>query len=277
MKRKIIRTLSLLLAFILINCTNVFAYAPGDGVYDPGSSDFYNAGRENNDVDSVLSITPEFAEQIAAKEASLLQTDSSKATSYASSCFISNIVQYPQETSYYCGPAAVKSILSGVGNTTVTQSTLAGSSYLKTSVYGNTPWYITNGSSTSDYPAYNTLHAFTTYNYYPYPYGTLGTPPTSTGLSLRIKQTTSYGYGVLACGESQASYSHASHMPGYPTSSNIGHWVAVNGYMDDGNTIWIVDPISGSSAISWSGNVSAYYTVTLTKFTAFVAPRGIFW
>ena len=96
-------------------------------------------------------------------------------------------------------------------------------------------------------------------------------------LSLRVRATTSQGHGVLACGESKADYNHLSHMPGYTTSYNVGHWVAIDGYKDDGNTIWIVDPINGCSAISWNTNVSKYYSITLSKFTAFVSPRGIFW
>lgn len=139
----------------MINCSVVLAYAPGDGIYDPNSSDFYNAGRELNQEKNIPNITPEFSQLIEEKEATLYHEDGS------------------------------------------------------------------------------------------------------------IKGT--------------ADYNHLSHMPGYTTSYNVGHWVAIDGYKDDGNTIWIVDPINGCSAISWNTNVSKYYSITLSKFTAFVAPRGIFW
>lgn len=278
MKNKFSNVVIFVLCLMLINAMSAFAFAPGDGVYDADSSDFYNAGRENNQRNSVPAVTQEFAELIAEKEATLYPENGLHSTdSYPSSYRVAAVVQYPQDYSYYCGPAAVKSVLAGEGNTTITQATLAGDSYLQTDKYSNTPWYITDGSSNSDYPVYNTLRAFTSYAYVPYPSGALGTPPTSPKLSLMIKCTTSQGHGVVANGESKASATHASHMPGYTTASNIAHWVAVDGYEDDGDTIWIVDPVSGSSAISWSANVTRYYSVTLEKFTAFVAPRGIFW
>jgi len=276
MKRLI--TVLLTTSMILMIAVGAFAFAPGDGVYSPGSSEFYNAGRALTRSFSTPVISHEFARLVEEKEATLTQGNGLlRAAASNSSHRISSIVQYSQENSYYCGPAAVKSVLAGEGNTTVTQKTLAGKSYLKTDTYSSTPWYITNGSSFSDYPVYNTLRAFTTFIYVPYPSGSLGTPPPSDGLKTRIMSTISSGHGVVANGQSAASSSAASHMPGYTTSNNIAHWIAVDGYKDSGNTIWIVDPINGCSGISWNGNVSRYYSITLAKFTAFVAPRGIFW
>lgn len=280
------------IGIVLSSAVSVYAIVPGNGFYAPDSTEPYEAGRTNTQSGESV-ISQEFAEIIAEKEAALVAAESMSAASAASAASavaaeasgvsLNNTFQFPQEKSYYCGPAAVKSVLYNEGgptgslNYSITQSTLASSSYLKTDANNNTPWYMNNGSTFSDYPVYNTLHALTSFNYIPYPAGQLGTAPTAANLKSRVVSTTSLGHAVVADGLSAASSTATSHMPGYTTSESVVHWVAVNGYMDDGDTIRIVDPINGCTAISWNANVSKYYTVSLSKFTAFVATKGIFY
>jgi hypothetical protein len=276
------KLISVLLIFgvLLLSPINAFAVVLGDGEVD--SSEELN---RIVSIDTAIAKKPvidrEFAALIAAKEATLNppSTDVLRAAaSYPSSVRLAGVIQYAQETGSFCGPAAVKSLLKNEG-ITVSQTTLAGSSYLKTNTYGSTPWYITNGSTLSQYPVYNTLHAYisSSFLYLPYPSGQLGAAPPAAELKNRIMYTTSSGHAIIADGVSNSSTSSTSHLPGYPTTSNISHWIVSDGYSNSGSSIWIVDPVSGASSVSWSGGVSRYYSITLTKFTAFVAPRGIFW
>ena len=78
-------------------------------------------------------------------------------------------------------------------------------------------------------------------------------------------------HGVLACGRSTGD--NDSKLPGYP-NDYIGHWLAIDGYRDYGNIIYIVDPAK-SDVISWSKNISAYYSVSAKKLAKFCETRGI--
>lgn len=196
---------------------------------------------------------------------------------YSSTSCILNMVQYPQEKNYYCGNGTARSILMYKGYN-CSQTTLAGNSYLKTEQYGNTPWYLSNGDSDSQFPMVNTLRGITGFYYVPAPYGNAGANPISaTELSEKVVYTTSQYYGVAICGTSMASSSHASHLPNYPTNTNIGHWIASNGYKNSGSTICIVDPVANSPAVSWGSNVSPKYDISNTKAAVFAATKGIIW
>lgn len=199
-----------------------------------------------------------------------------------SSWRISDLYQVPQEKNYWCGCAAAKSILDNIG-IVKTQTQLASNTYLQTERFGSTPWYITNGNEFSQFPMATTLMDVqyevgnSAFGYVPSPLGAAGTNP------LTVEQCKSYvmsttsafgdGYGVAACGASQNVTGYR--LPGYP-ASYIGHWIVSDGYKDNGNTIWIVDPAK-SSAVSWSGSISAYYSISATLFRNFIQPRGIIW
>lgn len=132
---------------------------------------------------------------------------------------------------------------------------------------------MSNGNSTSQFPAAVYLSNYTSHSYVPYPYGNAGaTTITSAALSTRIVPTIYGGNGVVCCGQSAPSGS-TSHLPGYP-EWNVGHWIVVRGYEDNGAFYNIADPAK-SSAVSWSGNISAYYRISGTKLAAFASNRGI--
>lgn len=195
-----------------------------------------------------------------------------------SSYTISNFNHYPQSYSNYCGSATAYMILKAKGVNSVTQDSLANGD-LKINIYNETPWYITNGNSFSEFPMFNALNNAQCSKYYiPSPLGNAGSNPLSVdNCKAYIVSCTSYGNGVALCGTSKASSSHASHMPGYTTAYDVGHWVACYGYTSNGSNVKIADPISGCSAISWSSGVSATYYITAEKCQAFIAPKGMLW
>lgn len=217
-------------------------------------------------------------------QSKLLQSETRTATyeGTPSSWRISGLKQVPQERNYWCGCAAAKSILDCIG-IIKTQTQLASDTYLKTERFGSTPWYISNGNEFSQFPMATTLMnaqrevGNSVFSYVPSPLGVAGANP------LTVEQCKSYvmsttsafgkGYGVAACGASQNVTGYR--LPGYP-ASYIGHWIVSDGYKDNGNTIWIVDPAK-SSAVSWSGSISAYYSIPATLFRNFIQPRGIIW
>jgi hypothetical protein len=43
-----------------------------------------------------------------------------------------------------------------------------------------------------------------------------------------------------------------------PTNADIGHWVAVHGYKDSGDTSYYADSVHGTTFWSWSDNVPAH-------------------
>lgn len=268
------RIICIIMSICILTTVSVFAAdseappvcaAPGDGVWEPSSAD-------HMEVSEPCELSQELTDLINEKENSLLMRSRA---SYPVNVRLSAMPQFPQEKSYYCGCSAVKSILANKG-VSKSQAFLAGSSYLKTEYYGNTPWYITNGSSTSDYPVIVTLNNLQSFHYAPYPSGSLGTAPSQTELKNKIMFTTSQGYGVAACGKSKSVASDLSHLPNYP-AKDIGHWLSVDGYNNSGSEIWVIDPVANSPAISWSGNINPYYTRSLSRFTAFVSSRGIIW
>lgn len=195
-----------------------------------------------------------------------------------SSYTISNFNQYSQLYSNYCGPATAYMILKAKGVSSISQSSLANGD-LKVNVYGETPWYISNGNSFSEFPMFNALNNAQGSKYYiPSPLGNAGSNPLSVDkCKSYIVSCTSNGNGVALCGTSKASNSHASHMPGYTTAYDVDHWVACYGYTSNGNNVKIADPVAGCSAIGWSSGVSATYSITAEKCQAFIAPRGMLW
>lgn len=195
-----------------------------------------------------------------------------------SSYTISNFTHYTQSNGSYCGPATAFMILKKMGVSNITQKSLANGD-LKVNDFGNTPWYITNGSSSSDFPMFNALNNAQGSKYYiPSPLGNAGANPLSVDkCKSYIMSCTSNGNGVALCGISKASNSHTSHMPGYTTAYDVGHWVACYGYTSNGSYVKIADPVAGCSDVGWSSGVSPTYSITAEKCQAFIAPRGMLW
>jgi hypothetical protein len=212
-----------------------------------------------------------------------VQTDSITYTTRSSATLpsmyvIQNFYQTPQTKSYYCGPATAQMILQAIG-ITKTQSYLAGNNFLQTEIYCSTPWYLTDGSTSSQFVMATTLNNIQSYRYYtPSPLGNAGCNPlTVDQCKSKIMSTTSSGYGVALCGESKAGINEPSHLPGYPTNETIQHWLACRGYYGNGNYIWIVDPAYDGEGVSFANNINGTYAIQASQVQAFIAPRGMIW
>lgn len=181
-----------------------------------------------------------------------------------------NMPHYPQETDYYCGYAAIQSILAEAG-IYQSQTQIAEGSH---NTYSSLPWYYSDYSSLSQYPARVYLKNNTGYNYVPFPLAVAGSTSISKAdMEYKVVFTIDQGYGVLVAGESRGG--ETSCLPGYP-SHTVNHWIAINGYSSSGASIKVVDPAK-SSAVWWSEGISSNYSVSSTTMSAYASARGIIW
>lgn len=166
-----------------------------------------------------------------------------------------NVVQYPQETAYYCCPAACKSVIRVKNSNPPSQNTLA--SLLGTNTQGT-------GFGPS-IPA--TLNRYiTTVGAYELKYFT-----NINDIRSNIHMTIDGNFALVANGLSELDNSY---LPNYP-KRQVYHYIAVRGY--DSNNIYIVDPAAntGLSEMWEFSKVVPYYSVNERKFMDFVSPRGI--
>lgn len=186
---------------------------------------------------------------------------------------IAGILQVAQERNYWCGYAAMKSLLDYEG-VVMTQTEIANKTWTPNDAC---PWYKANGDSRDQFPVPSVLKEVTGFDYAPYPYGNAGgTDLTASMITPKVVSTIDLGHGLLACGESYRTYDkEGSRLPGYPRTS-ITHWVAIDGYKSYGDEVWIVDPAK-SSVISWADNIDKYYSISADKLASFATMRGIVW
>jgi peptidase C39-like protein len=184
-----------------------------------------------------------------------------------------DIFQVPQETDFWCGYAAIKSLLD-YKDIDKTQSTIADEVYGQDS---SCPWYLSNGDSRDQFPVPIYLTDEINFVYAPYPYGAAGsTDVEASDIDWRIISTIDSDHGLVVCGTSYGNkLNDPSILPGYP-AREIGHWLAIDGYKSDGDEIWIIDPAK-SDEVYFSDDIDAYYSVTTAKLAAFVESKGIVW
>ncbi len=221
---------------------------------------------------------PEIEKLINQKEADMEKYFQMKQARALSENMITAILQHPQETGNWCGFSSIQSLLEG-RNISISQSIIVNeipsvtnfSSYNLNS--NGCPWLMVHGNDVSQFPAAVYLNnKLGNFYYAPYPYGDAGTTTlTEANIRARVVYDIDKGYGVMVCGTSYANGD--SHLPNYPLSE-IGHWIVIRGYRDNGNTLLKVDP-AHSDAVSWGGNVAPYGTVPIKTLTAFAQPKGI--
>lgn len=175
-----------------------------------------------------------------------------------------DLYQQPQQTSYYCGPATVASIL-GAKNLHYSQSDLA--SYLGTTTAG-TAWY--NGGNS--YPVRDVLNSLeNTFYYAVYPASTNSTSQ----LSYKVKYSIDRDYGVAA--NIYEVYNGTYSLPGH-SGRTIEHWIPIDGYYNNGSSIHYAEPIYNATSISWYKNVtSAYSTVPDYVMSYVIWEKGLVW
>ena len=171
------------------------------------------------------------------KPASLMPKAALATAAVASRSLVAN--QVPQQTSYWCGPAAVHEALNARGIGT-TQSGLA--SALGTTTNG-TAWY--TGSS---YPVPTTLNNKLGNAYY-YP--------------------TNVSY-------SPTSTEKATFQTDLVSDIDNGYFEA-RGYADYGASTMYEDSVHGATSVSWSASVPAYSTLSSSTITTIVGGRGYVW
>lgn len=173
-----------------------------------------------------------------------------------SSKYITSLLQEPQQTNYWCGPAAVAEIVKSKG-VSLTQSQAA--SYMGTTTNG-TDWY--NGT----YPIRDALNHFLNTSYYE-PYGTsVSASVFKTNLAYDID----HGWGIAGDAYEVVG---GPHLVGHP-NANIFHWFAIDGYSNSADSTHYADSVSGATSISWNGSVPKYSTMSTSTIAVICDGRG---
>lgn len=181
------------------------------------------------------------------------------------------LVQQPQQTYYYCGPAAASEVL-GVRGVNVSQGTLAGNSYLKTNADGGTNW--------SPQVMQPTLNTLTNSGYYVPVNGSGGGGGGFSSSTWQSDLTWDVDNGWAIAGNTvEYSGSQNPHLVGHPANLTIYHWIGIYGYQNYGNFTMYADSIHGTNFWpSWDGNVPAYTTdYPSSTMTTLLNGRGFVW
>lgn len=190
---------------------------------------------------------------------------------------LTGLKQFPQETEFYCGYACLQSALNYHG-IDKTQQEIASEAYKTTE---GLAWFTGSealATNANYYPASQYLNPCVGHNFAPY--STYFGDYTKEELSdLLLKNISTLREPVLICGISSHDTFEDSHLAGYPTTSDISHWIIVYGIKWNNEQQMVTevsfrDPAK-SNAISWSGSISASATVPLNKIYAFSCGHGI--
>ncbi len=178
-----------------------------------------------------------------------------------------DMIQQPQQTNYYRGPASAREAL-GVRGIWVSQSTLAGSSYLKTDQNGQTSW-----NPSVMVPTLNAL-AHTSF------YVAVNGSGVGGGFSVDMwKNALSIDIdrGWAPVGNTVEYSGSNLHLNGHPTSMTIYHWIAFFGYSSSGASSSYADSIANTTFWSWAPNVPAYSSFSSSSMTTLLNGRGFVW
>jgi hypothetical protein len=170
-----------------------------------------------------------------------------------------------QENPDYCGPASARMIIAPVYSPY--QSTLAADIYLVTNLEDNTPWYY---CSAYPRPMESTLDSFKDNDYTTYQSNT-NLNNSEAALKNIIQSSINYSEDGIAANW----IIKPGNIPQWDISSPIYHWVAVNGYRNYANWIYIMDPYYGYDTFPSCST----YQVTSSNFWTVITqdgePRGI--
>ncbi len=234
------------------------------------ASDYYKSKLSGDKklMKSIMSESIKFNEKLTGKKEKV-----DKKGTKASSQRSLPIYQKPQVKNNYCGYAAIQSLIQYEGEYK-SQYKIAKKVYKTTR---SCPWYLSNGNSYSQFPVPKYLKNISGYYYMPFPYGTAGTTSITTSqVKSKLVFTIDRNHGLMACGTSKGHIKdHPSKLPKYP-NSKISHWLAIKGYKDYGNRVYIVDPAK-SSAVEWGNKIDRYYSIPTWKLKYFISTRGLVW
>ncbi|WP_157740047.1 cysteine peptidase family C39 domain-containing protein [Micromonospora narathiwatensis] len=180
---------------------------------------------------------------------------------------VSNVLQYPQERGYWCGPSALRTALRVRIASPATQTTLA--SKLGTTTDG-TAWY--DGT----YPMENALDSYLGAYGANYASVALSGSPSTTDKSnykIRIYNNTKNNWATVG---DAYEVTGGPHLVGHP-NSNIFHWFTIYGYSNYGDGTNYADPASGSSSVSWGSQVPKYSNMSSDTIVVIMGGRGYVW
>jgi hypothetical protein len=179
--------------------------------------------------------------------------------------------QKPQQTGYYCGPAAVAEALGQLG-ISISQATAAARLHTDTN---GTAWS-GGGTSPSNYPVPDVLNAA---------YSSFYWIPQAVSSSPSASEVTSYQNRIAAdIGNSGAPViGDAYEVPGgphlkYHPDRLIFHWFDIRGYDSNGANTHYEDSVYGSPYVTWSSQVaSGYSTMASSTIVKITGGRGYVW
>lgn len=189
------------------------------------------------------------------------------------------VTQYPQQKSYYCGPAVAYSAIRamrGVVNSkrdpslTLTQAHLAGDNYLATEKNGATNWFLPGTKTGSGYNNYMPLALNRWLGGTPYYQEKL---PDDGGAQLRsivIGDITSDKPIIAATVE----YAYRGHYNYHPAGRDIYHWIGIRGYSNSGNTLMIWDPAANSGVGGYESTLP-YANIALSTVEFYVVTNEL--
>ncbi|GAA3236276.1 C39 family peptidase [Dactylosporangium siamense] len=184
-----------------------------------------------------------------------------------------SIVQQPQQTNYWCGPAMVSAMLNAKG---VSFSQSQAASMMKTTQADGTAWSGINANvpSPTGYPVRDTLnYKLNTSFYVPHGYGS-ATSTEKTNWRSNVAHDIDNGYPIAGDAYEVVG---GKHLAGHP-NSNIFHWFAVFGYANYGATTNYIDSVSGATSVSWYASVKAYnYDFNSDNLVSIMSGRGYIW
>lgn len=179
-----------------------------------------------------------------------------------------NLIQQPQTTTYYCGPATASEVL-GVRGVSKSQSFLAGSSYLNTDASKDTPW--------NPYVMHPTLNTLLNTAYYVAVDGSaVGGGFTTSTWEQDLKYDVDNGWAIAG---NIVEYANTDpHLVGHPRTMTIYHWIGIYGYSNNGGYTKYADSVSGDTQFwSWAANVPAYSSFSSSDMTTLLNQRGFVW
>jgi len=146
----------------------------------------------------------------------------------------------------------------------MTQTQLAASNQMQTEIHGSTPWY------TNRYLMADVLNSNLNSAYY-----MAKQSPTLAELKSNIIFDVEIDYGIAA----NINITKYDNRPNfYPTGVTLGHWVAIDGYRNYGDTISWAEPVYNAPSVSWHSKVTTpYVSAPTSMMQSMVRYRGIIW
>src|SRR3954471_9577439 len=200
-----------------------------------------------------------------AGDGSPLVPDAALAAAPASASLAAN--QQAQQTSYWCGPAAVVEALGqlGVG---ISQATAA--KKLGTTTDG-TAW--SGGPTSTGHPVPDVLNFYQLRNYY-LARGVPGSPSATDQANYRSFLVSDIlNPQAPLIGDAWETSGSAHHLIGHPSTRSIFHWFDIRGYTGSGGGTMYEDSVHNATSVSWYASVPAYSTLDSTWIVGLTGGR----